>query len=78
MDTVIRRLGAATLLAALMGALAAPWLAPHPGNQQFRDYLYAPPMRVRVVDTDGHWRAPFVHRWRLADQVMRAALSTRP
>lgn len=49
MDAVIRRLGATTLLAALVGALAAPWLAPHPGNQQFRDYLYAPPMRVRVL-----------------------------
>jgi len=72
MDTVIRRLGAATLLAALVGALAAPWLAPHVGEQQFRDYLYAPPMRVRVVDADGHWHAPFVHRWRLADRVMRS------
>ena len=72
MDTVIRRLGAATLLAALVGALAAPWLAPDVGEQQFRDYLYAPPMRVRVVDADGHWHAPFVHRWRLADRVMRS------
>ena len=33
MDAVIRRLGVTTLLAVLVGALAAPWLAFHPGNQ---------------------------------------------
>lgn len=71
MEAATRIFGATILLAALVAIVAAPWLAPHPGDQQFRDYLYAPPMRVRVIDTDGRWRAPFVHRWRLADRVMR-------
>lgn len=66
-----RILGATILAAAVLGVLAAPWLAPHRGDEQFRDHLYAPPMRVRVVGTDGTWHLPFVYRWRLVDRVMR-------
>ena len=66
-----RTLGVAILTAAVLGVLAAPWLAPNPGDQQFRDYLYAPPMRVRVIDAEGAWHRPFVYRWRLVDRVMR-------
>ena len=64
-------LGITLLTAAALGVLGAPWLAPNPGDEQFRDYLYAPPMRVRVVDAEGAWHLPFVYRWRLVDRVMR-------
>ena len=67
-----RALGITILTAAVLGVLAAPWLAPNPGDEQFRDYLYAPPMRVRVVDAEGAWHLPFVYRWRLADRVTRS------
>ena len=66
-----RILGAAILVAAVLSVLAAPWLAPHAGDEQFRDYLYAPPMRVRVIAADGAWHRPFVYRSRVADRVMR-------
>ena len=66
-----RILGVTILTAAVLGVLAAPWLAPNPGDEQFRGYLYAPPMRVRVIDTAGAWHLPFVYRWRLVDRVMR-------
>ena len=64
-------LGITLLTAAVLGVLGVPWLAPNPGDEQFRDYLYAPPMRVRVVDAEGAWHLPFVYRWRLVDRVMR-------
>ena len=66
-----RILGAAILAAAVLGVLAAPWLAPNPGDQQFRDHLYAPPMPVRIIDGEGVWHRPFVYRWRLVDRAMR-------
>lgn len=69
--TAGRTCGAALLWLALVLTLAAPWLAIHPVEEQFRDFLYAPPMRVRLVDADGAWHRPFVYRLRLADRVMR-------
>ena len=66
-----RILGATILAAAVLGVLVAPWLAPNRGDEQFRDYLYAPPMRVRIIDVEDAWHVPFVYRWRLADRVMR-------
>lgn len=66
-----RRVGA-TLLAVMAGAaLAAPALAPQSPSRQFADYLNAPPMRIRMVDADGRWRAPFVHPIRLVDRLER-------
>lgn len=66
-----RIFGATLLTAAVLGVLGAPWLAPNSGDEQFRDHLYAPPMRVRVIDAEGAWHRPFVYRWRLVDRVMR-------
>jgi peptide/nickel transport system permease protein len=31
--------------------------------------LNAPPTRLRVVDRDGHWRAPFIYPWRLVSRL---------
>ena len=66
-----RILGVTILAAAVLCVLAAPWLAPNRGDEQFRDHLYAPPMRVRVIDAEGAWHRPFVYRSRLVDRVMR-------
>jgi hypothetical protein len=66
-----RIFGATLLTAAVLGVLGAPWLTPNSGDEQFRDHLYAPPMRVRVIDAEGAWHRPFVYRWRLVDRVMR-------
>ena len=66
-----RILGVTILTAAALGVLVAPWLAPNTEDEQFRDYLFAPPMRVRVIDAEDAWHFPFVYRLRLADRVMR-------
>ena len=45
--------------------------APNSPRRQFRDHLYAPPMRPRIVDESGSLRAPFVYPLRLVDRVER-------
>lgn len=56
----------AALFVAVLAALslAAPWLAPYPAGQGFRDFLHAPPMRPYL---DG--LAPAVHPIVLADRL---------
>ena len=66
-----RIVGVTILTAAALGMLGARWVAPNPGDAQFRDYLYAPPMGVHVIDAEGTWHLPFVYRWRLTDRVLR-------
>jgi peptide/nickel transport system permease protein len=59
----------AWLLTALMAiALVAPWLAPYNPETQYRAFLFAPPMRPRVVD-DGALRAPFVYSIEMTDRL---------
>lgn len=58
-------LGLAT--AALTLLIAAP--TPHTAGQQFADFSYAPPMRPRVIDAEGHWRWPFIYPLRLVDRI---------
>ena len=63
----------ATLLAMLVaGAIAAPLLATHDPSVQFAEFVFAPPMRPRVVDAAGHWRAPFVYPLLLQDRLSRS------
>ncbi len=45
-------------------SLAAPWLAPYPAGQGFRDFLHAPPMRPYLEGL-----APAVHPLVLADRL---------
>ena len=45
-------------------SLAAPWLAPYPASQSFRDFLHAPPMRPYLEGL-----APAVHALVLADRL---------
>jgi peptide/nickel transport system permease protein len=41
------------LLVVWHAALAAgAWLAPHPGNRQYREYPFAPPTRIRLLDAN--------------------------
>lgn len=59
----------AILLAALaLIALAGPWLAPYPPDVQHRAFLYAPPMRPRVVHNGG-LHAPFVYPVAMVDRL---------
>ncbi|MBI1873645.1 MAG: ABC transporter permease [Acidobacteria bacterium] len=67
----MRSIGAALLAAIAIAALAGPVLAPYDRSQQFRDQLFAPPMRIRFFDEAGQPRAPFVYRWRLVDRLER-------
>lgn len=72
---------AGLLLAAAVAvlAIAAPWLTPFEPGSQAVDFVYAPPMRPRIVD-DGRLRRPFVYPLRLENRLERryAEDRTRP
>ena len=70
----MRLVGRAIVLAWLVVAVTAPWLAPYSPSHQFPDAAYAPPTRVHVWRA-GAPRAPFIHRFRLVDPLTRT-LST--
>jgi peptide/nickel transport system permease protein len=57
------------LVLTLTGALLAPLLGTHDINLRFSRLLNAPPTMIHVVDVRGDLRAPFVHPWRLVDQL---------
>jgi peptide/nickel transport system permease protein len=58
-------------LAAACLAAAAPLVAPNDPGRTFRGFLYAPPMRPRLVDAGGRWQRPFVHPLRLVNRLER-------
>jgi peptide/nickel transport system permease protein len=65
--TMIRAIRTAVLiLLVTLGfvAAAAPFLSPHSPREQFREYPYAPPQRLRFSDLEGRWHwPPFVYQW---------------
>ena len=63
------KLPVALLLAALAVVCAAPLLAPNAPAMRFNGLLNAPPTRVHVRDTSGHWHAPFIHALRRLSQL---------
>ncbi len=65
----MKRLAAACLACLVILAAAAPALAPNDPSRTHRGFLFAPPMRPRVVDADGRWRRPFVHPLRLVSRL---------
>ena len=67
--------GIVLVLAAAV-AVAGPALAPQHEARQFRDFLYAPPMPIRIRDA-GQWRAPFVYPLRLINRVERRFVEDR-
>lgn len=45
-------------------AFAAPFVAPGDPDTQHRDFPFAPPSRIRLVDAQGGWHVrPFVYSW---------------
>ena len=60
-------------------ALVGPWLAPYSPETQHRAFLYAPPMRPRIIE-NGAVRTPFVYSIEMADRLSQryAEDRTRP
>ena len=67
----LRAAGLLILLATAVAAVAAPVLVPNLPSEQFRDYQFAPPMRVHILDDDGRTRWPFVYPITLVDRLER-------
>jgi peptide/nickel transport system permease protein len=61
--------GGCLLAIVAVAAAAAPLLATNDPDTSFRDRSFAPPMPLRVVDSEGRWRTPFVYPLRLADRL---------
>ena len=68
--TPAQRVGRAILVAVALGALLAPWIAPHRAGDQLTDRAYAPPTRVRVHNAAG-FHAPFFYPQTLTDRLRR-------
>ena len=66
-----RALGIALLVATVLVALAAPWIAPNDPAAGDRDAYLAPPTPIHVRDETGVWRAPFFYPTRLASRLER-------
>ncbi len=64
-----REFGVALVAIALLAAAAAPFAAPHSPDAHFPGLLNAPPTVVHLSGLDGRWHAPFIHRWRLVNQL---------
>src|SRR4029078_2573299 len=64
-----RRAGAVLIAAAIVAALAAPFLAPHIAAARNPSLLNAPPTWPHVVAEAGAWHAPFIYRWRLVSRL---------
>jgi peptide/nickel transport system permease protein len=65
----VNRFGLALVLIGVIAAIAAPALAPYGTDDRFANLLNAPPTRVRLIDDAGHWHAPFIYPWTLADRL---------
>ena len=52
-------------------AAAGPWLVANPPSEQFAEYVYAPPMRPRIIDDSWTIRRPFVYPLVLQDRLER-------
>jgi peptide/nickel transport system permease protein len=58
--------GRALLVAIVLVAMAAPWLAPNPPDRQFDTYLYAPPTRIYVQGA-----TPYIYASRIVSRLER-------
>lgn len=67
----VRRAGVALALLIAAFAAAGPWLVANPPDRQFQEYVFAPPMRPRLIDAAGAMRAPFVYPLVLEDRLER-------
>ena len=64
-----RNAGLFVVAVAALAAAAAPIVAPHATDARFARLLSAPPTRAHVQDDEGAWHAPFIHPWRLVNQL---------
>lgn len=64
------RIGLALVAVWIAAGAFAPVLAPNPPDAQFQ-FPYVPPMRPRIIDAEGRWRAPFVYGVRVANLIER-------
>jgi peptide/nickel transport system permease protein len=64
-----QRLGLTLIVLAVAAAVSAPLLAPHAVDDRSAGFLNAPPTMPHIIDDGGGWRAPFIYRWRLANQL---------
>ncbi|MBI4887354.1 MAG: ABC transporter permease [Acidobacteria bacterium] len=65
----MRRAGQGLLALVVLGAAAAPWLAPNPPDRTFPAALYAPPTPVRLRHAG--LRAPFIYPQRVVSALER-------
>jgi peptide/nickel transport system permease protein len=65
----MKHVGLAILGVVVAAALGAPVLSPHSATQEFRAFLFAPPMRPHLVDDAGGWHGPFVYPVRLVSRL---------
>jgi peptide/nickel transport system permease protein len=66
----VTRLGIALVTVWIAAGALAPVLAPNPPEAQFA-LPYVPPMRPRILDAEGRWRAPFVYGIRVTSLIER-------
>ena len=66
-----RAAGWAIAFLLVMLGIAGPALTPHRPADQFAEFVYAPPMRPRIVDAAGRLRAPFVYPLVLESRLER-------
>jgi peptide/nickel transport system permease protein len=66
---VIHRLGVLLVACAGAAALGAPVLAPNAANDHFDGLLNGPPTIPHLRDDAGAWQRPFIHPWRLVNQL---------
>jgi peptide/nickel transport system permease protein len=66
-----RFVGALLLTCIAGAAMTSSAIATHDPAQQFSDFIFAPPMRLHVIDGSGNWRAPFIYPLRLEDRLER-------
>ncbi len=67
----MRSVGAVLVGSVLLAAVLGPAIEPNDTGHQHRDFVFAPPMRIHVVDAEGGWHAPYVHAMRLQDRLER-------
>ena len=66
----MKRAGEALLVAIVLVAVFAPWLAPNPAGRRFSDHLYAPPTPIHFFGASG-LRSPFIYRARVVSRLER-------
>ncbi|MEO6222863.1 MAG: ABC transporter permease subunit [Vicinamibacterales bacterium] len=73
---LMRRGAAGLVIAIILLAALAPWIAANDPKTQFENHAYAPPARLHVRDAGG-WHLPFIYRLSLVDRISRTYAEDR-